>query len=138
MTDPEIGYDQRLRRDVPTGIAVLLCLFALTMPAVGLTTLLVPGPQIEARGHPLYWLILGLPAVFAAPLMEYKPAALRMVRPALFGAPLIAGAVLAFAARVHTGTMTEYWVMLALTAALTLAGGLTYDRSMLAREGPGG
>lgn len=29
MTDPEAGYDQRLRRDVPTGVAVLLCLFAL-------------------------------------------------------------------------------------------------------------
>ena len=48
----------RLRRDVPTGIAAFLCFLALMLPSIELVTLFVKGTHIEARGRPLYWLIM--------------------------------------------------------------------------------
>lgn len=101
MTDPRAVHHEGLRRDVPTGGAAFLCLLALLMPAVGLTTLLVEGPQIEARGNPLYWAILGIPALWAWRVMDYGPGVLRTIRPLLFAAPVIAGGVLAAAAAMH-------------------------------------
>lgn len=136
MNAPDDGPGQRLRRDVPTGMAAFLCLFALLLPTIGVVTLLVDGPQIEARGNPLYWLILAVPALWAWRMMDYTPGILRTIRPLLFAAPFIAGVVLA-AASTRTDAMTPYWVMLALTCGFTLAGGILYDRSLLAREGAG-
>lgn len=122
---------------MPTGIAVLLALAALLMPTVGLTTLLVEGSHIEARGNPLYWLILSMPALWAWHLMDHTPAALHTIRPGLFATPLIAGGVLALAAWMRVSDTTSYWIMRGVTCILTLAGGLAYNRSLLVREGPG-
>lgn len=134
--DGDDSRSQRLRRDVPTGIAAFLCFLALLLPTIGVVTLLVPGPQVEARGDPLYWAILGVPALWAWRMMDYRPGVLRTIRPLLFAAPPVAGMVLAAASMRGEG-MTPYWVMLALTCCLSLAGGLTCDRSLLAREGAG-
>jgi hypothetical protein len=124
----------RLQQDIPTGIAAFLAFLALLLPTVGVVTLLVQGPQIEARGNPLYWLILSIPAIWAWRMMDYSPGVLRTIRLILFAAPLIAGGVLAAAWMRDTG-MTPDWIMLALTCVLTLTGGLLYERSLLAREG---
>ncbi|MCC2978473.1 hypothetical protein LK533_17620 [Sphingomonas sp. PL-96] len=129
------SHRRRLQQDIPTGIAAFVAFLALLLPTIGVVTLLVKGPQIEARGNPLYWLILSVPAIWAWRMTDYSPGVLRTIRPILFAAPLIAGGVLA-AARVRDAGMTPYWIMLALTCVLTVAGGLLYNRSLLAREGP--
>lgn len=135
MTDLDETYGRRLRRDVPTGMAAFLCLLALLLPTIGVVTLLVKGPQIEARGNPLYWLILAIPAAWAWRMMDYTPGALRSIRPALLIAPFIAGVVIT-AAAMRGSDLIAYEVMLGLTCLLSATGGLLYDRSLLACEGP--
>lgn len=136
MTNPDDSYRQRLQRDGPTGFAAFMCLLALLVPTIGIVTLLVKGPQIEARGNPLYWIILSVPAVWAWRMMDYSPGVLRTIRPALFAAPFIAGCVV-MAASARGNEMMPYWVILGLTCVFTLAGGVLYDRSLLMRDGPG-
>ena len=136
MQDSEDTYRHRLQRDVPTGMAAFLCFLVLLLPMIGIVSLLVKGPQIDARGHPLYWLILGLPALWAWRMMDYAPFVLLTIRPFLFGAPFGAALVLVVAS--FSGReMTAYWIMLLLTAGLSTAGGIIYNRSLLAREGAG-
>jgi len=135
MNHPEQQF--RLRRDKVTAFAIFSCMLALGLSAVGLVTLFVDRPQVEARGNPLYWLILLVPASWVWWVQDYSPRALRTVRPLLFAAPFIAGGVLAVASQVRDDGMTPYWVMLALVCLLTLTGGVLYDSSVLAREGPG-
>lgn len=126
-----------LRRDKVTGFAIFSCMLALGLSAVGLVTLFAEGPQVEARGNPLYWLILLVPASWVWWVQDYSPRALRTVRPLLFAAPFIAGGVLALASQVRDDGVTQYLVMLVLVCLLTLTGGVLYDSSVLAREGPG-
>lgn len=127
----------RLRRDVPTGIAAFLCFLALMLPSIGLVTLFVKGTHIEARGSPLYWLIMLVPASWVWWVQEYSPRALRTIRPLLFAAPVIAGGVLALASSMPNSGMTQYYVMVVLSGLMSLTGGVFYDSSMLADEGPG-
>jgi len=103
---------------------------------VGIVTLLVPAPQVEARGNPLYWLILGLPLPWVWKLMDYTPWALRGIRPVLWVAPFLAGFVATWAAIDRQDTEPYAWAI-AVTVALSLVGGLCYDRSVLKHEGPG-
>ncbi len=133
---PEDSYRRRLQRDVPTGIAAFLCLIALLLPTIGATTLLVEGPHLQARGHPLYWLLLGLPAIWSWRMMDYTPGALRTIRPTLFATPFLAAAVL-IAAHVAGRDMAAYRVMFLSTVMVCTVGGFLYDRSLLAREGAG-
>lgn len=136
MKGPGESYRHRLQHDVPTGIAAFLCFIALLLPIIGVTALLVDGTHMGARESPLYWLLLGLPAIWSWHMMSYTRTVLRTIRPALFLAPFIAAGVLA-AASFSGREMTAYWIMLLLTVAVCAAGGVIYNRSLLAREGAG-
>ncbi|KQM81828.1 hypothetical protein ASE67_16630 [Sphingomonas sp. Leaf23] len=128
------NYAQRLKRDRWTGWAVAIAVFAIVPSMVGITTILLPGSHTDVKVNPLYWLILAVPLPWTSALLSYRPGPLRWLRAALLSTPALALAVAGIAWASGLG-ITPYLYMIAVTAALCLAGLWAYPRSILAREG---
>jgi hypothetical protein len=126
----------RLERDKPTGFAALAAIGAFGLTVVATVMIVINQPQIIARGNPLYWLLMAVPAAWAFWLMSYSPRALRTIRPMLFLCPFLAGAIALWGWR--TGAeMGVFRLTMVLVSLLSLTGGLLYNRSLLVRDGAG-
>lgn len=110
-------------------------MFAWVVPVVGIGMLIASGTQAEARGNPLYWLVMIPLALCAGKLTRYEPGPIRWLRPAQAGAPLVAAAT-ALVATATGEEPTPYWVATAICAALAGVAWLCWPGSMLAKEGP--
>lgn len=102
---------------------------------VGVSVLVVPGTQGQARGNPLYWLMMLPFAWWAVSLASYEPTPVRLLKPAQVLAPLVAIASAATATRMGEDP-TPFWVATAVSAVAAVTGWLLYRGSMLEREGP--
>ncbi|WP_041862786.1 MULTISPECIES: hypothetical protein [Pseudomonadota] len=123
------AYWARVRKDARSALAVGSALLASLM---ALLCLLVPGPQAQARGNPLYWLCILPFAWWANGLAAYEP---RPVRPALIVAVATAPASLAIATVL--GKEPLLWTIGAGIALISAAlAEYFYRGSMLYREGP--
>lgn len=132
----ESDLKQRLEQDKPTGFAALTAIGAIGLTVVAVVMIVIDQPQITARGNPLYWLLMAVPAIWAFWLMSYSPRALRTIRSMLFLSPFLAGAVAFWASRAGA-EMGVFRLTIVGCSLLSLVGGLLYNRSLLAREGAG-
>jgi hypothetical protein len=110
----------------------ILSVLAATLALLGLV---VTGGQAEARGNPIYWLILAPVAWWGGGLSGFGARQVRLMMPAVIVAPLLAVACLAIA--YTRGETITLWAVATVVAIITaLACRIFYDRSLLKREGP--
>lgn len=127
-------YWQRLRKDPRSNWAAGMAALAAIAASVMLIGLLVEGSQYQARGNPLYWILM-LPAVWwSTGLARFEPRPVRWWKPALLLCVAIAGAVLALA--IDSGDGTPEAIGFALTLIGAVSSMVLLRDSLVAREGP--
>jgi hypothetical protein len=130
-TDPA-ERRRRLRQDRAANIGVLAAFMAALPSALAWMGLLLPLDRAADRGNPVYWLIM-LPVVFwTVAAGSFAPWALRLLRPVLLLAPLLAALALAIAFG-RGDSPTPWLVALAVSVAAALIGWRAYGRSLLTR-----
>lgn len=135
MIHKDPAYWQRLRKDRRSNIAGVLAAVAVLTGTVSVTMTLVNGSQYEARGNPLYWVLLLPMAWWVSGLSTFESRYVRSWKPVLAIACLAAAASLAIDMQ-----RDEDWTVSAVSVAITVisavASLVVYTGSLVAREGP--
>ena len=127
-------YWQRLRSDRRSNWAAGFAAIAAMAATVSLLGLCIEGTPYQARGNPLYWLLM-LPAIWwVAGLVGFERNRVRLWKPALAVSLLIA--TLAVLIAVRRGDWGAEAAGLAITLASTAASLFLLRNSLVAREGP--
>ncbi len=127
-------YWQRLRKDRRSNWAVGMAAIASISATVSLTALLVDGSQYQARGNPLYWLLM-LPVVWwLSSLGSFEPRAVRWWKPALLTSVAIATLACFMAVGKPDWGPTAFGLGVTLLSASLSA--ILLRGSLVAREGP--
>jgi len=127
-------YWQRLRKDPRSNWAAGLAAIATLAATVSLVALLVQGTHYQARGNPLYWALMLPAAWWVSGLTGFEAKYVRLWKPILLLAVVIAGAVpFAGVGRSDWSFMVGAFVVTLVTAATSL---FLLRGSMVAVEGP--
>ncbi|MFD1949512.1 hypothetical protein ACFSGX_01865 [Sphingomonas arantia] len=128
-------YWQVLRKDKRSNIAASLGLIAALFSTMSVVGTAVPGPLPEARGNPLYWLLM-LPMVYwVTELTSFTPRSVRMWTPALVVACVASAVAAVVVARDEPG-WTVQGGLCVVTVLASIASRWLYRGSLLDREGP--
>ena len=129
-------YWHRLRKDVPTAIAVLATVLGLAPVVVAAIVLAQPGTP-QDLGPGLIPLALGpfLLGWYLDPLFRYEAKRVWLIRPAFVFCPA-ACAMLTVTALLLEIDLTANLCLLAASLAIAVTGEVAYRRSMLKLEGP--
>lgn len=134
MTRQDQVYWQRLRKDRRSNWAAGFAGAATIAATVSLIGLLVEGSQYQARGNPLYWVLM-LPVVWwLSGLGGFEPRAVRWWKPVLLLSVIIAAIALVLAVgRADWAPEAVGFAITLLSAATSLS---LLRGSLVAREGP--
>ena len=128
-------YWQRLRKDKRTAWAVGMVALCALLARVGLGVILVPGPQHQARGNPLYLLLMAPLVWWGSSLAWYEEKAARLIRPAFIMLPPLCGINALWAVSLGMDPAIHVGALAACTIFAALGWWLHKD-SMLRAEGP--
>jgi hypothetical protein len=126
-------YWQRLRKDLRSNWAAGLAAIAALAATVSLIAVLVKGTHYQARGNPLYWVLMLPGAWWVNRLAAFEPRAVRWWRPFLLLSVVVAAAALIATARADRRPAAVAFFITLLAAGASL--GLRRN-SLVEREGP--
>lgn len=135
MTRQDNAYWQRLRKDKPSSLAAGMAMLCILLATVGLIIILVPGTHAEARGNPLYWLLMLPTAWWASSLAYFESKTAWTVRPALVLGPAVCATNMLWE-RLRGTDLTINIGVLVISIACAIFGEIAYRRSLLKLEGP--
>ena len=125
----------RLRRDKRSAAAVMLCVAAVMLPTLAMTTFSVTDVEPDGRTNPLYWLLLFPPLHWARKLMDYEPWAVRLMRPAFTAGPLFGLIAVGWSWTLWL-YMPAFWFAPAGALLCSVVGYLLHRGSLVDLEGP--
>lgn len=135
MQPVDTAYWERLRKDASSSWSVGLAFLCVLPAVVGLIANGVGGTHLEAKGSPIYWMLM-LPLVWwVTSIGYYEPKTAWTIRPAFVLGPLVCGVNTLWAHSLGTD-VTISVVVLIFSVVCAVAGEIVYRRSMLKLEGP--
>jgi len=128
------GYWQRLRKDKRSNWAAGFAAVATMSATVSLIGLFVSGSQYQARGKPLYWLLMVPVVWWLSGLGQFEPRAVRWWTPVLVLSVIVTAIVLILA--IDSGDWVPEAVGFGITSLSAAISFLLRRGSLVAREGP--